>query len=110
MSNWLPAGRTGDVMAGMRIEWNNANIEHLLTSGEVAAECVRRAEQAADTARKLTPSRDKDAIVSGPTDKGGYVGSTSSFYHFWEWGTRYSAARAPLRSGVEAAGLRFRED
>lgn len=91
----------------MRIVFDEGHIKQTLTTGDVQAELVRRAGEAADRARDLTPSRDKSKVISGPSDIGAYIGSNSSFYHWWEWGTRYSPAYAPLRTGVEAAGLRF---
>jgi len=62
-------------------------------------------DAAAITTAQLTPSRDEDSIITQLTEDGALLGSTSSFWHWWEFGTVNSPAYAPLRRGCEAAGI-----
>lgn len=94
-------------MSAMRIEYDRAAVERLMKGPEVKAECLKRAEEAARTVAGLVPSRDRGNVVTGTTDDGAAFGLDSSFWHWWEFGNRYVPARAPLRSGAEAAGLRL---
>ena len=94
----------------MRMQFDPAAVRRLMSSAEVKAECLRRAEDAARAAADLVPSRDKDNVVSGLTADGAAFGIDSSFWHWWEFGNRYIPARAPLRNGAESAGLRVTGD
>ena len=62
---------------------------------------IRQTLRGCDGSREtIVVSTDSDEVAVVNTDYGG---------HLLEWGARTTAAHAPLRSAVRAAGLHFRE-
>lgn len=66
-----------------------------------------QAEQFAAEARIMP--RGSQAIVVGEDDEGVYLANTDYGGHMAEWGSVNSPPYAPLRRGVEAAGLELRD-
>lgn len=79
---------------------------------EAATEAqVARAVAAAKAAAPVDEGDYRDSIKAVPGDGDTIARITSDDYkaHWIEWGTVHQPPRAPLRSGVLAAGLTFKE-
>lgn len=100
-------------MAGETFRIESDATEELLTSAEAWQAVNDAVQDAADWARRLTPSADerehivasRPEVVDGVLT--GFVGSKSHIWHILEFGSVKNPPYAPLRQAIENAGMRY---
>lgn len=89
----------------MNLILNGPAVDALLRSPGVKRHEMTVAETAASVTRRLASVLNEDHVKVVETEDGVAVVVDSPYWHWDEFGTRTTAARAPLRRGMEAAGL-----
>lgn len=95
----------------MRAFVPNANFD-LMADDEVRANLTRLMEPVRQQVVAVAPvhtRRYARSIVVVEIDGRVYLGSTDPFAHLVEWGSVNNPAYAPLRRGVQNAGMRLEE-
>lgn len=101
----------------MAVEWepNEQGIRELLASDEAVGalgEIAALAGQHVERAMPERTGRAKRSIVTGAgVENGravGYVGTTSSIWHFLEYGAASRTPSRPFARGMQAAGLDYK--
>jgi hypothetical protein len=102
-------------MAGeAKIDIDPAGVREILSGSKAAALAGDTAQRIAAFARQFGDREYKRSILVGPPDiidgaAAVPVGSDSSFWHLFEYGSVQNSPQRPLTLGAMAAGVDFRE-
>lgn len=98
-------------MVGVRVVIDKGELDRMLRGAEMAAHLTKVAERGAGMARNSQRGADRkgEIVSSTARDEGGTLratfGSTSSFYHLEEFGSRNNPPYRTLTNAANALGL-----